>query len=296
MYEGNIEDDLIIITKQTMDGFLEMKEPSECLSLYCFYYYTGKWQKTNQPRATNKYVKKGLKWGEDKIKRVLDQLIESGLIEKVIKRDEKGKIKGWYIKLNYMFKKDTITQVIHTQQMPDVATARCGYQDTNALSANSINALSSNNINALSVTPPLKKQDLIEIDGEIVSLDEYARGLTSYWKPICSDMKKLYSWKSQQDAIKELIKKTETRQLEYVLKNLEKLSAETYCASVMTPYKLNLNWDSVVAFIKKEYLKNTKKEEETQKELRFERAQLLLTRDRTPSEEERLQELTKLLK
>jgi hypothetical protein len=109
-------------------------------------------------------------------------------------------------------------------------------------------------------------------------------------------MSRLYSWKCHEKALNELVKKAEPRQLEYVLKNLEKLSAETYCASVMTPYKLNLNWDSVVAFIKKEYLKKTKKEEEKQKDLRFEKNQLIMTRDRTPKEEARLQELKKILK
>ena len=47
----------------------EGKEFQNLLALYIFYTYHAQLQKTNQVFATNKFVKNGLGWGEEKIKR-----------------------------------------------------------------------------------------------------------------------------------------------------------------------------------------------------------------------------------
>lgn len=231
MYEDKIENDLIIITKQTMEMFLKLKEPSETLALYCFYYYTGKWQKTNQPKATNKYVKKGLKWGEDKVKRILDQLIECGLVEKIVKRDDTGKIKGWYIKLNYIFKQDTINQLNQNRQMPDVAEARCGSQDTNALSDSNINALSENNINA-SNSEELQKDinNCLSLFGTVNTTN-------------------LYKNTTERKRMGELLETKPRNKLNYILKNLDTLSQDKFFPLITKPSELLNKWDKAVLYL-----------------------------------------------
>lgn len=147
MEQNFIENELIIFTKQTYDAFLKSDNPAELIALYSFYYYTAKWQKTNQPKCTTGYAANGLKWSESKIRKFKKELIDLGLIEDIALRDEHNKIAGHYIKLNYILKQSTLTN-FHTIENP-----QCGNGDsvenlrTNALSVNNINALSTNNKN-----------------------------------------------------------------------------------------------------------------------------------------------------
>ncbi len=148
--------DLIISTKQTFELFLKEKNASDLIALYDFYYYTAKWQKTNQPRATIHYVMKGLKWGEKKTRDRKQYLIKLGLIQDIRKTDKKGRTTGWYIKINYIWGENTIlNRVKSTLSIPATLAEkpqggqihRVEVEPTNALSDNSINALSNNNRN-----------------------------------------------------------------------------------------------------------------------------------------------------
>lgn len=76
-----IENELIILTKQTLDIFLKQENPDELIALYTFYYYTAKWQATNQPKCTTDYTAGALNWNRNKVCRVKKQLINFGLIE-----------------------------------------------------------------------------------------------------------------------------------------------------------------------------------------------------------------------
>lgn len=143
MEQNFIENELIIITKATIDKFLQEENPAELIALYTFFYYTAKWQETNIVKATQNYVKKGLGWGIDRLSKSENKLIELGLIEKIQRKNKLGKITGWYVKVNYVFKKNTV-DLIHNTQNPQVDEATTGKQETNALSTNSLNALSTN--------------------------------------------------------------------------------------------------------------------------------------------------------
>lgn len=104
-----IENQLVILTKQTLDIFLKQENPSELIALYTFYYYTAKWQATNQPKCTTDYVAKALHWNRNKVSKVKKQLLEFGLIEDVRTIDSKTKkVTGYYIKMNYIFNKETL--------------------------------------------------------------------------------------------------------------------------------------------------------------------------------------------
>lgn len=161
-FENNfIENDLMIFTKQTADVFLKQKNNSELIALYFFYYYTAKWQKTNQPKCTTNYVANALHWDIRKVRKAKKQLIELGLIEDVRKIDpETKKVVGYYIKMNYIFKKETVKESLEIleesqgcknallgEKARGAICHRVAICTTNALSTNNINALSTNKIN-----------------------------------------------------------------------------------------------------------------------------------------------------
>jgi len=152
MEHNFIENELVILTKQTLDIFLKQKNPSELISLYTFYYYTAKWQKTNQPKCTTEYVSKGLNWNRHKVIRVKKQLLEFGLIENVRIVDEKTKkVTGYYIKMNYVFKKET-TEKIQCAQNPHTGfeAQNSSVSKSDTVENEHTNALSAVNENALS--------------------------------------------------------------------------------------------------------------------------------------------------
>jgi hypothetical protein len=141
--KGGIDDlidNIVINTRQNIDMFLLEEKPAELMALYDFYYYTAKWQKTNQPRATISYVMKGLKWGETKVRKNKKILIRLGLIRDFRAVDKKtGKINGWYIKVCYIWSKENLLNRIKTtlSKIQQVV-----YEGTNALSDSNLNALS----------------------------------------------------------------------------------------------------------------------------------------------------------
>ena len=157
-----LEDMFIVIMKPTMDEFLKQDNPGELISLYSFYYYTAKWQATNQPKCTTAYASNGMKWTEAKVRKVKKQLCELGLIEDVTERDG-GKITGHYIKVKYKLKKITEEKLRDSMDNePDRVTchtvekSECDElhsvieRDTNACSSGNSNACSSGNSNAFS--------------------------------------------------------------------------------------------------------------------------------------------------
>lgn len=146
-----IENELVILTKSTIDIFLQTPCPADLIALYIFYYYTAKWQGTNQPKSTTEYTANGLHWSEARVRKIKKMLIDIGVIEDVIVRDSGGRVDGHYIRVKYIFKSETEEFKIHTVDSPE-----CGACDTvekletNALSDNNLNALSTGILNALS--------------------------------------------------------------------------------------------------------------------------------------------------
>jgi len=148
MKQNFVEDNIIILSKQTIDAMLGQEHPSDLIGLYAFYYYTAKWQKTNIIKCSTGYVAKGLKWTKERVIGNKKMLMELRLIENQRTKNKKGQITGWYIKLNYLWKKETIKKkIINNQRVAQPEGGldhRVENPDTNALSANSLNALSVN--------------------------------------------------------------------------------------------------------------------------------------------------------
>lgn len=104
--EGDPNQWAVGITKATFDRIIKEagRHRADALALYVFYAVTARWQHTNIPRATNRYVAHGLGWGEGKVISVRKILLGLGLIETVAMRGERGRIRkeGWLVKVNYV--------------------------------------------------------------------------------------------------------------------------------------------------------------------------------------------------
>lgn len=150
MNEGFIENELVIITKQTFENLAAQLNNADLITLYLTYYSIAKWQKTNHIFSTTSFTANRLNWAEGRLRRAKKQLIDMGLIEDLQKKDSAGKIAGHYIKVNYIFCNDTLSE-IHTVDNPQCgSTHSVDNRETSTLSNINISALSNNNKSALS--------------------------------------------------------------------------------------------------------------------------------------------------
>lgn len=149
VYDSNQEP--IVLSKHLIDVLLTQENPSDCIGLYCFYYYTAKWQKTNQPKATTQYVAKGIKWGIDKVQKIKAVLKDIGLIEDITVRNENNSITGHYIKVNFIWSntKSHVRYFTSPGEMPPLADCHPWQnKGSNTLSSDKGNSLSKNKENS----------------------------------------------------------------------------------------------------------------------------------------------------
>lgn len=99
----NVEDEPIVLSKCLLDILLKQPNHSDLIALYTFYYYTAKWQKTNQPKAATKYTAQGMGWSVERTIRNKKRLIEIGLVEDIVSKDAGGKVTGHFIKINFVW-------------------------------------------------------------------------------------------------------------------------------------------------------------------------------------------------
>jgi len=122
MNKKHSRDKIIVIPTQTareLFGYEEttkkgkvIKVGCDALLLYNFFYYTSNWQDTrNRPKAVKSFVKKGLGWGTNRYERAKKLLTEKGLVKSIVKRDKKGKVKGWFIELPFKHTEDTAKKI-----------------------------------------------------------------------------------------------------------------------------------------------------------------------------------------
>lgn len=137
----------IILSKALLDTLLKQEYASDLIALYSFYYYTAKWQKTNQPRATTEYTASGLKWTTKKVRKLKGLLSDLHLIEDIISRDN-GKLTGHYIKVNFIWSQHHIDK-----SPPSRVDHSVVFSEGNALSSN--NKLFSSKNSLEYITPQL---------------------------------------------------------------------------------------------------------------------------------------------
>jgi len=133
----DIQDEPIVFSKYLFDTFLEQDNPSDCIALYSFYYYTAKWQRTNQVRATVSYVQKGLKWSIERVRKVRQILLDLNLIEDMQERANGREFAERYVRINFIWCKDSVLRDLRTTEKAYYAKP-----STNALSVSKGNALS----------------------------------------------------------------------------------------------------------------------------------------------------------
>ena len=144
----SVQDEPIVISKVTLDIFLKQKRPADLIALYTFYYYTAKWQQTNQPKATDAYCMKGLEWGEKRLIGAKKKLIALGFIKPVKEKNKaSGQITGFFIRINFIWninKPQSPQKPFMGTKTPVPSKAVSGFQETNALITNNRNALITN--------------------------------------------------------------------------------------------------------------------------------------------------------
>jgi len=150
----DINQEPIVLSKQTLDILLKskQKEKGDPIVLYTFYYYTAKWQKTNQPKATIDYVRTGLGWSAARVRKAKKILVQLNLIKDINSYHPKtNKITGWYVHVNFIWSKNTDIKNHPTRNHEGggkttlTKSHRVENHKGNALSTNNLNALSTNN-------------------------------------------------------------------------------------------------------------------------------------------------------
>lgn len=159
---NDISEELLILNKITINRLFESDKPGDAVALYIFYYKTAKWQKTDKARANDKFVKKGLKWGDNRLSNAKEILKDLGLIN-IIQRRKDGKIVGWYVEVKYIVSDAKTSQIkvetynpqnevldSNNPQNQELGKSRSRKQGTNALKQ-LIEMLKDTNIKNISV-------------------------------------------------------------------------------------------------------------------------------------------------
>ncbi len=95
------DDDIIWITVKKYKLFLTYdKIGMDAFLLYCHLIFTCRLQGTNQVKANNIYIRNGLKWTKERLRKAKNLLFDLNIIQEVKRRDQKGKITGLYLKVN----------------------------------------------------------------------------------------------------------------------------------------------------------------------------------------------------
>jgi hypothetical protein len=71
----------------------------DAFALYSFYCAASSKQSTDSVKATEEYCKRGLNWGTARYRKAKKVLADRGIIRQIIRKDEAGKVRGYYIKI-----------------------------------------------------------------------------------------------------------------------------------------------------------------------------------------------------
>lgn len=256
MEQGFIEDNVVILSKQTIEAFFKHEKPMEIMGLYIFYYYTAKWQKTNQPKCTTLYTATGLKWTKDKVVKNKRLLMDMGLIENVRKTNKNGRVASWYIRLNYIWRQGNIPNMAGSPQSEKPVgwkIQRVENSGPNALSVNNINALSDNNKCFI-----MQNQNFAENSDNTFlnnSLEKINNNpinvLLDLFKLVNKSYTRFFSNKTERTAIEFLLKENSFDEVKKWIENLEWLNQQPYAPTITTPLQLKNKIGEYQSFIQK---------------------------------------------
>lgn len=116
----DVLENAIVLPKQTYETLLAVKgyKPYLLISIYSLYYWTAKWQKTNQPYCTAYYTAQKLGIDRKTVSKYNKVLMSLGLIEMVQPRSKRGTMDKTYIKVKYVVKKNTMARVLADVLLP----------------------------------------------------------------------------------------------------------------------------------------------------------------------------------
>ena len=176
----------IVISPSIINLLQPQENFSDLLALYIFYCHIANWQKTNQPRATIEYTAKGMSWGIDKVRLRKKRLLELGLIESVQRRGLNGNMLKQYIRVNYIWTKESIlnaynisTEIAGVRELPGSVKS-----DPNTCSAlNKEKTYSANKKEILKKTKAKKVSEQLELNVPIDTVDILSPSLFSkFWE------------------------------------------------------------------------------------------------------------------
>lgn len=105
------EDNIVGISKQTLDLLVRQDNAGDLIALYTFYNYTSKWQGTADVYATVSFAMKGLDWGKERVQKAKAQLSALGLVRDVRVTDPgTGRTTGHFVHVEYVWKQEAMVE------------------------------------------------------------------------------------------------------------------------------------------------------------------------------------------
>jgi hypothetical protein len=158
--ERNVDEDILWITMRKYALFMSYgKIGIDAMALYMHYLFTSKLQKTGSIKALDTYCREGLDWGRDRMLKAKQLLADLNIAVTVIRRDEKGRILGSYVKIKAG---KAPLEPIQLSENPQVDSVTSGQTDVNAY-PNKLNAFpiidESNKSDSSSHKQPLSSDD-----------------------------------------------------------------------------------------------------------------------------------------
>jgi len=105
-----------------LENMKQGKHFSNLLALYSFYLYHAQLQKTNQPLATDEFVKKGLNWALDRVKKTKKILKELKVIEVVQHKQY------YYIHLFFIYTKKKIDNLFQKKEQKPIKKEKSPFE------------------------------------------------------------------------------------------------------------------------------------------------------------------------
>lgn len=120
------------LTKELFNKLFK-KYGGDPVAVYALYSHTAVWQNTDQPKATDTYCIKALKWGSAKFYKNKELLKKLKLIKQIEHRNENGRVDGWYIRVNhYVHQNPQNRGVVHTRsKSPERSVSETGSEESN---------------------------------------------------------------------------------------------------------------------------------------------------------------------
>lgn len=159
MVRYNHDHEPIVVSKPTLDLFLQQDNPADLIALYTFYYYTAKWQQTNIIRCTVGYVATGLNWSLEKVRKTRTTLLELNMIEDVQDRTDGRKFGERYVQVNFIWSRNDLNR---TTENRTTEKPYYGEPQTNALRDGREYLLKRKNIKKEKVSPSQLEQSISE--------------------------------------------------------------------------------------------------------------------------------------